>query len=115
MSEKTIFQKIIDREIPSEILYEDDLIAAFRDIDPKAPVHILIVPKKAIPRVGAAVAEDQEVLGRILLKAGEIAEIAGVKDSGFRLVINHGKDGGESVPHLHCHLLGGRRMSWPPG
>ena len=115
MSEKTIFQKIIDREIPSEILYEDDLIAAFRDIDPKAPVHILIVPKKAIPRVGAAVAEDQEVLGRILLKAGEIAEIAGVKDSGFRLVINHGKDGGESVPHLHCHLLGGRRLSWPPG
>jgi histidine triad (HIT) family protein len=115
MSEKTIFQKIIDREIPSEILYEDDLIAAFRDIDPKAPVHILIVPKKAIPRVGAAVEEDQEALGRILLKAGEIAEIAGVKDSGFRLVINHGKDGGESVPHLHCHLLGGRRMSWPPG
>lgn len=115
MSEKTIFQKIIDREIPSEILYEDDLIAAFRDIDPKAPVHILIVPKKAIPRVGAAIAEDQEVLGRILLKAGEIAEIAGVKESGFRLVINHGKDGGESVPHLHCHLLGGRQMSWPPG
>lgn len=115
MSEKTIFQKIIDREIPAEILYEDEWIAAFRDIDPKAPVHILIVPKKMIPRVGAAVVEDQQVLGRILLKAGEIAEVAGVKDSGFRLVINHGKDGGESVPHLHCHLLGGRPLSWPPG
>jgi histidine triad (HIT) family protein len=112
---KTIFEKIVAREIPSEIVYEDDQVAAFRDIDPKAPVHILIVPKKAIPRVGAAGAEDQSLLGHLMLKAAEVAARAGVKDSGYRLVINHGPNGGESVPHLHCHILGGRPMTWPPG
>lgn len=115
MSDKTIFEKIIAREIPAEIVYEDEWIAAFKDVNPKAPVHILIIPKKAIPRVAEATDEDQQVLGRILCKAGEIAEQAGVKESGFRLVINNGKDGGESVPHLHCHLLGGRPLEWPPG
>jgi histidine triad (HIT) family protein len=112
---KTLFQKIADREIPAEIVYEDDRVMAFRDIDPKAPVHILIVPKKPIPRIGAAQAEDQNLLGHLLLKAGEVAAQAGLKEPGYRLVMNHGPNGGESVPHLHCHILGGRPMTWPPG
>lgn len=117
MSEKTIFQKIIDREIPAPLVYEDDLVAAFSDINPVAPTHILIVPKKVIPRVGEAVAEDQATLGALLLAAGKIADKLGVtaRDKGFRLVINHGRDAGESVPHLHVHLLAGRRLEWPPG
>ncbi|HEY1080788.1 MAG TPA: histidine triad nucleotide-binding protein [Prosthecobacter sp.] len=117
MSEKTIFQKIVDREIPAPLVYEDDLVAAFNDISPQAPVHVLIVPKKVIPRVGEAVADDQATLGALLLAAGKIAEKLGVKerDKGFRLVINHGKDAGETVPHLHVHLLAGRDLAWPPG
>ena len=117
MSDKTIFQKIIDREIPAPLIYEDDLVAAFNDISPQAPVHVLIVPKKLIPRVGEAVAEDQATLGALLLAAGKIAEKLGIRthDKGFRLVINHGKDAGESVPHLHVHLLAGRSLEWPPG
>lgn len=117
MSEKTIFQKIIDREIPAPLVYEDDLVAAFNDINPQAPTHVLIVPKKLIPRVGEAIAEDQATLGRLLLAAGKIADKLGIKDTGkgFRLVINHGKDAGESVPHLHVHLLAGRSLEWPPG
>lgn len=115
--EKTIFQKIIDREIPAEILFEDEICIAFRDISPQAPVHILIVPKTVIPRIGEAIPDDATVLGRLLLAAGRIAENEGIrsKDKGFRLVINHGKDGGETVPHLHVHLLGGRPLGWPPG
>ncbi|TDU68179.1 histidine triad (HIT) family protein [Prosthecobacter fusiformis] len=117
MSEKTIFQKIVDREIPAPLVYEDDLVAAFNDITPQAPIHVLIVPKKVIPRVGEAEADDQATLGALLLAAGKIAEKLGVKDrdKGFRLVINHGKDGGETVPHLHVHLLAGRDLAWPPG
>lgn len=117
MSEKTIFQKIIDREIPAPLVYEDDLVAAFNDVNPQAPIHVLIVPKKLIPRVGEAVAEDQATLGALLLAAGKIAEKLGINDrsKGFRLVINHGKDAGESVPHLHVHLLAGRSLEWPPG
>ena len=117
MPEKTIFQKIVDREIPAPLVYEDDLVAAFNDIAPQAPVHVLIVPKKLIPRVGEAVAEDQATLGALLLAAGKIAQQLGVSDrsQGFRLVINHGKNGGESVPHLHVHLLAGRDLAWPPG
>jgi len=117
MSEKTIFQKIIDREIPAPLLYEDDLVAAFNDINPQAPVHVLIVPKKVIPRVGEAVPEDASTLGALLLAAGKIADKLGVKDrsKGFRLVINHGADAGETVPHLHVHLLAGRDLAWPPG
>lgn len=111
---KTIFEKIIAREIPAAIVYEDDLVAAFRDVDPQAPTHVLIVPKKPLPRIGAATAEDQQLLGHLLLKAAEVARKIGLVD-GFRLVINHGRDGGESVPHLHVHILGGRRMKWPPG
>jgi histidine triad (HIT) family protein len=117
MSEKTIFQKIIDREIPAPLVYEDDLVAAFNDVNPQAPIHVLIVPKKLITRVGEAVAEDQATLGALLLAAGKIADKLGIKDrsKGFRLVINHGKDAGESVPHMHVHMLAGRSLEWPPG
>jgi len=113
----TLFEKIIAREIPAEIIYEDELCAAFSDVNPQAPVHILIVPKKVIPRVGEAVTEDQTTLGALLLAAGKIADLKGVKstDKGFRLVINHGKDAGETVPHMHVHLLAGRDLVWPPG
>ena len=112
---KTLFEKVISREIPSAIVYEDDLVLAFRDIKPQAPVHVLIVPKKALPRIAEATAEDHRLLGHLLLKAAVVADQLGLKQSGYRLVINNGADGGESVPHLHCHILGGRHMGWPPG
>jgi histidine triad (HIT) family protein len=115
MPEKTLFEKIRDREIPAAVVYEDDLCLAFRDISPQAPVHILIVPRKPIPRVGLAGDEDEVLLGRLLLAAGRIATAEGVAESGFRLVVNHGRDGGEAVPHLHVHLLAGRPLAWPPG
>jgi len=111
----TLFERIIAREIPADIVYEDDRVIAIRDIHPQAPIHVLLIPKRPIPRVGAAKPEDQEVLGHLLLKAGEVARRLGLEASGFRLVINHGADGGETVPHLHCHLLGGRPLGWPPG
>jgi len=112
---KTLFEKIIAREIPARIIYEDDLVLAFHDINPQAPVHALLVPKKRIQRLGAAGPGDQSLLGHLLLKAAEVAASLGLKDAGYRLVINNGRDGGESVPHLHCHILGGRAMTWPPG
>jgi histidine triad (HIT) family protein len=111
---KTLFEKIAAREIPGEIIYEDQLVFAFRDIKPGAPTHILIVPKKAIPRIAEAQPDDHKVLGHLLLKAAEVAKEAGLSN-GYRLVINNGPDAGESVPHLHLHILGGRKMSWPPG
>ena len=111
----TLFEKIIAREIPSDIVFEDDQCLAFRDISPKAPVHILVVPKRVIPRVSESVPADTELLGHLLRTAGQIAKSEGLGDSGFRLVINNGPDGGETVPHLHVHLLGGRPMAWPPG
>lgn len=113
----TIFEKIIAGEIPAEIVHDDDLCIAFNDIEPQAPTHILIVPKKVIPRVGEAESDDGEVLGHLLLTAGKIARKLGIEttDQGFRLVINHGKNGCESVPHLHVHLLAGRQLQWPPG
>ncbi len=110
-----VFQKIIAREIPASIVYEDDLALAFRDIHAQAPVHVLIVPKKNIPRLSEARAGDQKLLGHLLLKAAEVAAQLGLDKSGYRLVINNGPDGGETVPCLHCHILGGRQMSWPPG
>ena len=110
-----LFEKIIAREIPAEIVYEDDLVLAFNDINPQAPVHVLVIPKKPIPRIAEAEPEDHQVLGHLLLKAREIAADLGLHENGFRLVINNGKDGGESVPHLHLHILGGRSMAWPPG
>ncbi|HEY3932848.1 MAG TPA: histidine triad nucleotide-binding protein [Verrucomicrobiae bacterium] len=111
---KTLFEKIIAREIPAEIVYEDELVLAIRDINPQAPVHVLIFPKKVIPRIGEAKTEDQPLLGHILLKAAEVAKKLDLK-SGYRLVINNGADGGETVPHLHVHILGGHHMAWPPG
>ena len=111
----TLFEKIAARQIPAEIVYEDDLVLAFRDINAQAPTHVLIVPKRPIPRVADAVAQDQALLGHLLLKAAEVAVIVGLNHDGYRLVINNGRNGGESVPHLHCHILGGRPMAWPPG
>ena len=112
---KTLFEKIVAREIPAKIVYEDDLLVAFHDVKPQAPTHVLIVPKKVIPRIAEAAPDDHKVLGHLLLKAAEIAKKLGVEKSGFRLVINNGPDAGESVPHLHCHIMGGRKMDWPPG
>jgi histidine triad (HIT) family protein len=112
---KTLFEKIAAREIPATIVYEDDLVFAFRDIKPQAPIHVLIVPKKPIPRIAEAKPEDHPVLGHLLLKAAEVAEKLGLTKSGFRLVFNNGPDAGEAVPHLHCHIMGGRQMGWPPG
>ncbi len=112
---KTIFEKIIAREIPADVVYEDELVLAFRDINPQAPTHILIVPKKPVPRIAEAKPEDHALLGHLLLKAAEVAAKVGLREGGYRLVINNGRDGGEAVPHLHCHILGGRHMDWPPG
>jgi histidine triad (HIT) family protein len=110
-----VFEKIIAREIPAEIVYEDDTVVAFKDNNPKAPVHLLIVPRKNIPRMADAGAGDTGILGHLLLKAAEVADKAGLKNTGYRLVINNGPDAGESVPHLHCHILGARKLAWPPG
>jgi histidine triad (HIT) family protein len=112
---KTLFEKIIDREIPAEIVYEDDLVVAIRDIKPAAPVHVLMVPRKPIPRIADVEPADHQILGHILIKAAQVAEQVGLKQSGYRLVINNGPNAGESVPHLHCHIIGGRYMHWPPG
>ena len=110
----TIFEKIISGEIPAKKAYEDDLCIAIHDVAPQAPVHLLIIPKKVIPRVGDANLEDQSILGHLLLTAGKVAKQENL-EQGFRIVINHGTNGGETVPHLHVHLLGGRQMKWPPG
>ncbi|MDR2812830.1 MAG: histidine triad nucleotide-binding protein [Puniceicoccales bacterium] len=111
--EKDIFQKIIDREIPAEILMEDELCIAIRDIHPGAPIHVLIIPKKNIPRLGEAQESDAPILGHLLLVAQKFAQNQGLS-GGFRVVINNGPDAGESVPHLHVHLLAGKPMIWPP-
>jgi histidine triad (HIT) family protein len=111
---KTLFERIIDREIPAKIEHEDDRCIVIHDIQPQAPVHLLIIPKKLIPRVGEATAADEAVLGHLLLMAGEVARKLQLS-RGFRIVINHGPDACESVPHLHVHLLGRRQMTWPPG
>jgi histidine triad (HIT) family protein len=112
---KTIFEKIRDAEIPADVVHRDEHCFAFRDISPQAPVHVLVVPNKAIPRIGEADAGDQATLGHLLLTAAKIASELGLAESGFRVVINNGPHGGESVPHLHVHLLGGRQLTWPPG
>jgi histidine triad (HIT) family protein len=112
---RTLFEKIIAREIPATIVYEDDLVLAFRDIKPQAPTHVLIIPKKPIPRIAEASPEDHPILGHLLLKAAEVAEKLNLTKGGYRLVFNNGPDAGEAVPHLHCHILGGRKMTWPPG
>jgi histidine triad (HIT) family protein len=111
----TIFSKIIAKQIPAQIVFEDDRVVAFRDIHPQAPVHILIIPRAAIPNVSAAQPGDEALLGHLLTVAAAIARQEGVDSTGYRLVINKGRDAGESVPHLHVHLLGGRVLNWPPG
>jgi len=110
----TIFSKIINREIPAEIIYEDDLALAFKDISPQAPVHFLVIPKKPISQISDAQPEDQALLGHLLLTAKQVAEQVGLSN-GYRVVINNGADGGQTVYHLHLHVLGKRQLQWPPG
>jgi histidine triad (HIT) family protein len=111
----TIFEKIAYREIPADIVYEEDDFLAFRDVNPQAPVHVLIIPKKHIPRIAGAEEADAPLLGRMLVASKKIAQKLGVLESGYRLVVNNGPDAGESVPHLHIHLLAKRSLAWPPG
>jgi len=113
MSE-TIFTKIINREIPADIIYEDDRSLAFRDINPQAPVHLLIIPKKPLQNLNEAAAADQELLGHLMLVANKVAVKEGVADA-FRLVLNNGAGAGQEVFHIHFHLLAGRSLTWPPG
>jgi histidine triad (HIT) family protein len=110
----TIFERIIAREIPAKIIWEDDDTIAFHDVNPQAPVHVLIVPKRVVPRLTEATENDRALLGRLLLVARDIAKKLDLS-SGYRVVINSGPDAGESVPHLHVHLLGKRALAWPPG
>lgn len=113
-NQDTIFGKIIRREIPADIVYEDDLALAFKDVQPQAPVHILVIPKKPIVKLADAEEGDRDLLGHLLLTAKRVAAEAGLTN-GYRVVINTDSDGGQSVYHLHLHILGGRQMSWPPG
>jgi len=113
LSVDTIFHKIIRREIPAEIVYEDDLVICFKDIAPVAPIHILVVPKKTLPKVSDAKKEDRDLLGHIVWVAAQIAEKEGL--AGYRLVMNCGSAAGQTVFQLHLHLLGGRDLEWPPG
>jgi histidine triad (HIT) family protein len=111
---ETIFSKIIRREIPADIVYEDELALAFRDVNPQAPVHILVIPKQPIAKLSDAQSQDHALLGHLLLTAKRVAEQVGLTN-GYRIVINNGNDGGQTVYHLHLHILGGRFMQWPPG
>ena len=113
--EDCLFCRIVSGAIPSRQVYVDDDVIAFHDVNPQAPVHVLIVPKRVIPRLAESAATDAELLGRMLVASREVAQKVGIAESGYRMVINSGRDGGETVPHLHMHLLGGRHMTWPPG
>ena len=110
----TLFEKIINKEIPADIIYEDDISIVIKDISPQAPTHLLIIPKKVIPKLSDATADDQNILGHLMLIAGKIADDLGL-DETFRLVVNNGAKAGQSVFHLHLHLLSGRPLNWPPG
>lgn len=114
MSPKTVFKKIIDREIPAEIVYEDADCIAFKDINPQAPVHIIVIPKKEIPNIEALQEEDAELIGRCFLAMQTIATQLGLSQ-GYRVVLNNGRDAGQEVMHLHFHMLAGRQFGWPPG
>ena len=114
MSEKTIFKRIIDKEIPANIVYEDDQCRAFHDVSPQAPTHVLVIPKKEIASVASIADEDQALIGHLYLVIRNIANELGLAD-GYRVVVNCGNDGGQTVDHLHFHLLGGRNLVWPPG
>lgn len=111
----TIFGAILRNEIPSTRVWEDEHCIAFRDINPAAPTHVLIIPRKLIPTLADATKDDEAVLGHMLLVAGELARQEGIAEDGFRVVVNINEDGGQTVYHLHMHVLGGRRMGWPPG
>ena len=113
--DKTLFEKIIDREIPAEIVFEDDYVIAFNDIDPKAPIHILIVPKKVIRSINDIGENDKDLICKMFLVARNLAKEKGIDKSGFRTIFNTNDDGGQTVYHLHLHLIGGRQMNWPPG
>lgn len=113
-SSETIFTKIINRDIPADIVYEDDLCLAFKDIAPQAPVHILVIPKKPIPKLSDAEPADHALMGHLLLTVKRVADQVGLTN-GYRTVINTGSDGGQTVNHIHLHILGGRQMEWPPG
>ncbi len=113
-NQDTIFGKIIRREISADIVYEDDLALAFRDVNPQAPVHILVIPKKPIPKLSDAQSDDTELLGHLLQTVKKVAENEKLTN-GYRVVINTGNDGGQTVFHMHLHILGGRPLSWPPG
>jgi histidine triad (HIT) family protein len=115
VEEETVFSQIIDKKKPAEIIYEDEEVVAFKDINPQAPVHILIVPRKRIPKLTAVDDSDAEILGRMVIVAKKIAKDFGLDHDGFRLLMNEGKNGGQTIYHLHFHLLGGRRLMWPPG
>lgn len=114
-AEETIFSKIIKREIPADIVYENDSVLAFRDINPQAPTHILIIPKKPIPTLNDLTEADRDLVGELLLTAKELAAKEGLSERGYRTVFNCNADAGQEVFHIHLHLLGGRKMTWPPG
>jgi len=114
MADKTLFEKIADYEIPADIVFEDEKCLAFRDINPRAPVHVLVVPRKAIPSLDDLTMDDRELMGHLFICAKKIAASEGCED-GYRTVFNCGEDGGQTVPHIHLHLLGGRKLGWPPG
>jgi histidine triad (HIT) family protein len=114
MTQKTIFKRIIDREVPANIVYEDELCLAFTDVAPKAPTHVLVIPKQEIPSLSAISDSDQGLIGHLFVVIRELARQLGL-DNGYRVVVNCGPDGGQSVDHLHFHLLGGRPLHWPPG
>ena len=111
----TIFEKIAARQIPAQIVWEDEEVIAFHDVDPKAPVHVLVVPKRVIPRLSQTVEADERLLGKLLRTTQVVAEKLDLMESGYRVVINSGPDAGESVPHLHVHVMGKRQFAWPPG
>ncbi|MCC7518409.1 MAG: histidine triad nucleotide-binding protein [Verrucomicrobiae bacterium] len=111
----TLFERIVAREIPSQIVHETEDFIAIRDIAPQAPTHVLVIPKKPVVRLAEAAAADEALLGKLMLGAAEVARKLGLERNGYRLVVNNGRDAGEAVPHLHLHVLGGRAMTWPPG
>lgn len=111
----TIFTKIMNREIPAKIVYEDEICLAFRDVNPQAPVHVLLIPKKEIPTMNDVTPEDAAILGHMMVKAPEIAKQEGIADKGYRLVFNTNAHAGQTVFHIHLHIIGGRPMAWPPG
>jgi histidine triad (HIT) family protein len=111
----TIFQKIIDRQIPADIVYETEHVLAFRDINPQAPVHVLVIPKRPIATVADVYSADSQDMGHLMVATAEVARLEGVDQTGYRLVVNHGVNGGQTVDHMHVHVLGGRKLNWPPG